>query len=88
MIPGGYLRWLPVMATAVVLVLLPPYRAPGQRFQYSNAGYVLLGLIVEELSNTPYAEAVAERVLANMNDLCGDVRDLLVSTVVSITDTH
>jgi CubicO group peptidase (beta-lactamase class C family) len=42
---------------------LPPYRAPGQRFQYSNAGYILLGLVIEELTNTPYTEAVTQRVL-------------------------
>jgi CubicO group peptidase (beta-lactamase class C family) len=42
---------------------LPPYRAPGQRFQYSNAGYILLGLVIEELANAPYTEAVAQRVL-------------------------
>jgi len=27
-------------------------------------------------------------VLTNMNDICGDVRDLLVQAVVSITNTH
>jgi CubicO group peptidase (beta-lactamase class C family) len=42
---------------------LPPYRAPGQRFQYSNAGYILLGLIIEELTGAPYAEIVTQRVL-------------------------
>ncbi|GAB4000766.1 serine hydrolase [Glycomyces albus] len=41
---------------------LPPYRAPGERFQYSNAGYILLGLVIEEVSGSAYPEAVAERV--------------------------
>ena len=42
---------------------LRPYRPPGGGFRYSNAGYVLLGLVVEELAGAPYAEVVAERVL-------------------------
>ena len=28
---------------------LPPYRPPGGCFQYSNAGYIVLGLVIEEL---------------------------------------
>jgi CubicO group peptidase (beta-lactamase class C family) len=40
----------------------PPYRAPGDRWQYSNAGYVLLGLVIEEVSGRPYTEFVQERV--------------------------
>jgi CubicO group peptidase (beta-lactamase class C family) len=40
----------------------PPYRPPGQRRQYSNAGYVLLGLVIEEVSGQPYADFVQERV--------------------------
>lgn len=36
---------------------------PGERFSYSNSGYVLLGLLIEELSGSGYHEAVAERVL-------------------------
>src|SRR5580658_9668165 len=28
---------------------LPPHRPPGQWFQYSNASYIILGLIIEEL---------------------------------------
>jgi CubicO group peptidase (beta-lactamase class C family) len=43
---------------------LPPYREPGVRFQYSNAGYILLGLIVEEAAGTDYFSAVRERVFA------------------------
>ena len=40
----------------------PPYRPPGQRWQYSNAGYVLLGLVIEEVSGQPYVDFVQERV--------------------------
>jgi CubicO group peptidase (beta-lactamase class C family) len=41
---------------------LAPYRPPGQRFQYSNAGYIVLGLVVEELTGRPFTEVVQERV--------------------------
>ena len=27
----------------------PPYRPPGQAFQYCNAGYILLGLVIEQV---------------------------------------
>lgn len=40
----------------------PPYRPPGERWQYSNAGYVLLGLVVEDATGRPYTEVVQERV--------------------------
>jgi CubicO group peptidase (beta-lactamase class C family) len=32
---------------------LPPYRPPGECFQYSNAGYIVLGLVIEELTGRP-----------------------------------
>ena len=41
---------------------LPPYRPPGGRWQYSNAGFVVLALVVEELTGQEFADAVAERV--------------------------
>jgi CubicO group peptidase (beta-lactamase class C family) len=43
---------------------LPPYRAPGEQFQYSNAGYIVLGLVIEEVTGRPYTEVVQERVFA------------------------
>jgi CubicO group peptidase (beta-lactamase class C family) len=43
---------------------LPPYRAPGGRFQYSNAGFILLGLVVEEVAGTDYFTAIDERVFS------------------------
>ena len=41
---------------------LPPYRPPGERWQYSNAGYVLLGLVLEELTGSAYSEVVVDQV--------------------------
>jgi CubicO group peptidase (beta-lactamase class C family) len=46
-----------------LFVDLPAYRPPGQMFQYSNAGYILLGLVIEQVAGTPYTEAVQARVL-------------------------
>jgi CubicO group peptidase (beta-lactamase class C family) len=41
---------------------LPPYWPPGEKYWYSNAGYVLLGLVLEEVSGTPYTDLVQARV--------------------------
>jgi CubicO group peptidase (beta-lactamase class C family) len=41
---------------------LPPYRPPGGPWRYSNAGYVLLGLVIEELAGKPYIDVIGERV--------------------------
>lgn len=39
-----------------------PKFAPGERFAYSNSGYVVLALIAERVSATPFDELVRERV--------------------------
>ncbi|MCA9750549.1 MAG: beta-lactamase family protein [Gemmatimonadetes bacterium] len=36
---------------------------PGAAFSYSNSGYILLGLVVEEISGHPYRDFVASEVL-------------------------
>ena len=38
--------------------------APGSRWQYSNSGYVVLGLIVAKVSGMPYREFVQRRIFA------------------------
>ena len=43
---------------------LPPYRAPGLRYQYSNAGFVVLAQVVEEVTGQPFVDVVRERVMA------------------------
>jgi CubicO group peptidase (beta-lactamase class C family) len=40
----------------------PPYGPPGGEFHYSNAGYILLGLIAEEVSGLSFVDCVAQQV--------------------------
>jgi CubicO group peptidase (beta-lactamase class C family) len=40
----------------------PPKFAPGERFAYSNGGYVVLALIAERTSGVPFHELVVSRV--------------------------
>ena len=43
---------------------------PGEKFAYSNSGYILLGAIIEEVTGKSYEEVLHERILdpINMND--------------------
>ena len=41
---------------------LPPYRPPGVEWQYSNAGYIVLGLVIEEVAGQDYVDVVQQRV--------------------------
>lgn len=42
---------------------LPPVQPPGISWRYSNAGYLLLGLVLEQVSGRDFAAVVTERVL-------------------------
>ena len=41
-----------------------PNFAPGERYQYSNAGYILLGLVIEAVTGLDYFEAIRQHVFA------------------------
>ena len=41
----------------------PPASHPGSEFHYSNAGYVLLAAVLEEVDEAPFVDAVTRRVL-------------------------
>jgi D-alanyl-D-alanine carboxypeptidase len=41
----------------------PPTNAPGERWSYSDTGYVILGLLIERLTGRPYAEEISRRIL-------------------------
>ena len=49
--------FLPLYAEAA------PTAPPGQEFHYSNAGFVLLGAVLEEVTGQEFVSAVTERVL-------------------------
>lgn len=42
----------------------PPDFGPGERWVYSDLGYVLLGVIIEKVSGKPYPEFLADRIFA------------------------
>jgi CubicO group peptidase (beta-lactamase class C family) len=41
---------------------LPPQQEPGGAFSYCNAGYILLGLVIEVVTGLPYPTAIKEHV--------------------------
>ena len=43
---------------------LPPIEEPGARFRYNNAGYIALGLIIEQVTGEEFADYVEREVLA------------------------
>jgi CubicO group peptidase (beta-lactamase class C family) len=74
--PGAYVMPVPVHELATtedyvaVLDGRPPKFAPGERFAYSNSGYVVLALLAERASGVDFHELVLERVCepAGMRD--------------------
>lgn len=53
-------HWLPA---EVVVAVLPAHAAPGAEWTYSNTNFVLLGIVAERVSGTPYPELLAGRLL-------------------------
>ena len=43
---------------------------PGERFSYSNGGFILLGIVIEEISGTSYTDFIQENIFESceMND--------------------
>jgi len=46
---------------------LPPKFEPGERYGYSNSGFILLGLVIEAVSGTPYQQFVTDNVISPLN---------------------
>ncbi|KAB8141027.1 beta-lactamase family protein [Chloroflexia bacterium SDU3-3] len=51
-------------ALAEAALLTPPEAAPWARVQYSNVGYGLLALVAQERAGLPFADLLAQQVLA------------------------
>ena len=52
-----------------------PTAAPGERFEYSNTNYVLLALIVEEVTGLPFPDVVSTEILDPLDMSSSVVRD-------------
>ncbi|MFJ7249424.1 serine hydrolase domain-containing protein [Kitasatospora sp. NPDC098652] len=66
-ITTGYLthrfdKWTPEQLIQLAMKY-PPYFAPGTAFRYSNANYMLLGLIIERASGRSFAEELSRLIL-------------------------
>lgn len=56
-------RYISPRASLDLALKDPVTNAPGERFQYSNANYIVAGLIVEAVSGRPIAEEIEQRIL-------------------------
>jgi len=87
-----HLEDAPLNQTALVRQRMDSYRRldsePGEIGSYSNAGYIVLGAIIEAASGQPYEEFVRQRILAPLGLVSTDFvyRDDLRSRAV--TGTH
>jgi D-alanyl-D-alanine carboxypeptidase len=45
----------------------PAQFTPGERFEYSNTNYILLGLLVERVSGKPFGDYLSESILAPLS---------------------
>ncbi|CAM3387383.1 beta-lactamase family protein [Corallococcus sp. ZKHCc1 1396] len=61
-----------------------PRFAPGTQQQYGNIGYIVAGLLIEQVTGRPYGDAVRDRILRPLR-----LRDTLVpGNVVTIPGPH
>ena len=60
---------IPTNADAVRVLgdMASPEFAPGERYEYSNSGYDMLGPIVEAAAGTPFVDFVRERIFQPLN---------------------
>ena len=46
---------------------LPPKYEPGERYGYSNSGFILLGLVIEAVSEIPFQQFVTDNIIKPLN---------------------
>jgi CubicO group peptidase (beta-lactamase class C family) len=82
----------PVSQSALVAERMQAYatlvRNPGQRGAYSNAGYVVLGAVVEAAAGQPYEDFVRDRILRPLAMTGTDFTYRKDQIARSVTGTH
>jgi CubicO group peptidase (beta-lactamase class C family) len=66
-LPGWSLQWRKDMSPTDLIAMFrdkPPDFAPGERWSYSNSGYVLLGAIIEKVSGQTYKDFIEKQIFA------------------------
>jgi D-alanyl-D-alanine carboxypeptidase len=61
-LPQRYRSWEPAELVALATAK-PPMFPPGADWAYSNTNYVLLGMVVEEVTGRPYAAEIERRII-------------------------
>ena len=69
------------------LAKVQPAAAPGVRYEYANANYIVLGAIIQEVSGRPFAEAMAELVFEPLG-MTRTSADLATAVSNGLGDAH
>ena len=69
---GSTEDWLPIATATDMLAFLQGaedwvWTKPGERWFYFNEGYILLGAIIEQVSELPYEDYIQQNILAPLN---------------------
>lgn len=54
--------WIPMERLLIVRDYGSPYFIPGESYRYSNTNYLLLGVVIENLEQQPYADVLQDRI--------------------------
>jgi len=65
-IPDPSRKWTPLEAIAKVPELGEPYFRPGKAYRYSNANFLLLGALVQDVMGKTYNEAIEENIVSKI----------------------
>jgi CubicO group peptidase (beta-lactamase class C family) len=82
-----WLRDLPIEETARAVVGSELARDPGVAWEYTNANYVLLGALIEEVAGQPYAEVLEERLFAPLG-MTRTTAELATARALGLSDGH
>jgi CubicO group peptidase (beta-lactamase class C family) len=82
-----WLRDLPIEDTARQVVGSELAHEPGTAWEYTNANYVLLGALIEEVTGRPYAEVLDERLFTPLG-MTRTTADLDQARTYGLSDGH